>query len=430
MKLLIKNGRVIDPANNIDDSLDILVEGNIIKKIAKGIKAEGSVKVIDAKGKIVVPGLIDIHTHLREPGFEYKETIKTGTMAAAAGGFTAICCMPNTNPINDNRAITDFILSKSAKEGVVNVLPIGAITKGSQGKVLAEIADMVNAGCVAISDDGRGVMDAEVMRRALEYTKAFDIPVIAHCEDANLSSGGVMNEGFASTTLGLRGIPKAAEEVMIVRDIALAELTGARLHIAHVSSAGSVESIRTAKKRGEKVTCETCPHYFTLTEDAVIGYNTNAKVNPPLRTKEDVKAIKVGLKDGTIDIIASDHAPHAVHEKEIEFDYASFGMIGLETSLPLILRLVNEGVLSLNNAIAKATINPARLFKLKKGTLSEGADADITIIDTEKEWVVDVNNLKSKSKNTPFAGMKMKGRAVVTIVGGKVVYEISDGKRE
>ncbi|MEK6657099.1 MAG: dihydroorotase [Nitrospirota bacterium] len=429
MKLLIKNGRVIDPANNIDDSLDILVEGAVIKKVARGIKSEDS-KVIDAKGKVVAPGLIDIHTHLREPGFEYKETIKTGTMAAAAGGFTAICCMPNTNPINDNRAVTEFILSKSAKEGIVNVLPIGAITKGSQGKALAEIGDMVNAGCVAISDDGKGVMDAEVMRRGLEYTKAFDIPVIAHCEDVNLSSGGVMNEGFASTTLGLRGIPKAAEEVMVVRDIALAELTGAKLHIAHVSSAGSVEWIRIAKKKGIKVTCETCPHYFTLTEDAVIGYNTNAKVNPPLRTKEDVKAIKVGLKDGTIDIIASDHAPHAVHEKEIEFDYASFGMIGLETSLPLILRLVNEGVLSLNNAIAKATINPARLFKLKKGTLSEGADADITIIDTEKEWVVDVNNLKSKSKNTPFAGMKMKGRAVVTIVGGKIVYEISEDKKE
>lgn len=428
MSLLIKNGRVIDPANNIDDSLDILVEGTVIKKVAKAIKAEGSAKVIDAKGKIVAPGLIDIHTHLREPGFEYKETIKTGTMAAAAGGFTAICCMPNTNPINDNRAVTEFILSKSAKEGIVNVLPIGAITKGSQGKALAEISDMVNAGCVAISDDGKGVMDAEVMRRGLEYTKAFDIPVIAHCEDANLSSGGVMNEGFASTTLGLRGIPMAAEEVMVVRDIALAELTGARLHIAHVSSAGSVESIRTAKKRGVKVTCETCPHYFTLTEDVVIGYNTNAKVNPPLRTKEDVKAIKVGLKDGTIDIIASDHAPHAVHEKEIEFDYASFGMIGLETSLPLILNLVREGVLTLNDAIAKASINPARLFKLKKGTLSEGADADITIIDPESEWVVDVNNLKSKSKNTPFAGMKMKGRAVVTIVGGKIVYETGDIK--
>ena len=424
MRMLIKNGRVLDPANNIDDSLDIFIEGNIIKKVAKGIKAEASAKVIDAKGKIVAPGLIDIHTHLREPGFEYKETIRTGTMAAAAGGFTTICCMPNTNPINDNRAVTEFILSKSAKEGIVNVLPIGAITKGSQGKALAEISDMVNAGCVAISDDGKGVMDAEVMRRGLEYTKAFDIPVIAHCEDANLSSGGVMNEGFASTTLGLRGIPKAAEEVMVVRDIALAELTGARLHIAHVSSAGSVESIRIAKKRGVKVTCETCPHYFTLTEDAVIGYNTNAKVNPPLRTKEDVKAIKEGLKDGTIDIIASDHAPHAVHEKEIEFDYASFGMIGLETSLPLILNLVREGVLTLKDAIAKATINPARLLKLKKGTLSEGADADITIIDPESEWVVDVNNLKSKSKNTAFAGMKMKGRAVMTIVGGKIVYEI------
>ncbi len=428
MKLLIKNSRIIDPANNIDDSLDIFIEGNIIKKVAKGIKAEASAKVIDAKGKIVAPGLIDIHTHLREPGFEYKETIRTGTMAAAAGGFTAICCMPNTNPINDNRAVTEFILSKTAREGIVNVLPIGAITKGLQGEELAEINDMVNAGCVAISDDGRGVMDAEVMRRGLEYTKAFDITVIAHCEDANLSSGGVMNEGFASTTLGLRGIPKAAEEVMVVRDIALAELTGARLHIAHVSSAGSVESIRIAKKRGVKVSCETCPHYFTLTEDAVIGYNTNAKVNPPLRTKEDVKAIKEGLKDGTIDIIASDHAPHAVHEKEIEFDYASFGMIGLETSLPLILNIVREGVLTLNDAIAKATINPARLLKLKKGTLSEGADSDITIIDTEKEWIVDVNNFKSKSKNTAFAGMKMKGRAVMTIVGGKIVYETGDIK--
>ncbi len=424
MKLLIKNSRVIDPANNIDDSLDILVEGNIIKKIAKGIKAEGTAKIIDAKGKIVTPGLIDIHTHLREPGFEYKETIKTGTMAAAAGGFTTICCMPNTNPVNDNRVVTEFILSKSAKEGIVNVLPIGAITKGSQGKELAEIGDMRSAGCVAISDDGRGVMDAEVMRRGLEYTKAFDIPVIAHCEDANLSSGGAMNEGFASTTLGLRGIPKAAEDVMVVRDIALSELTGAKLHIAHVSSAGSVESIRTAKKRGIKVSCETCPHYFSLTEDAVIGYNTNAKVNPPLRTKEDVRAIKEGLKDGTIDIIASDHAPHAVHEKEIEFDYASFGMIGLETSLPLILSLVREGVLTLNDAIAKITINPARLLKLKKGALSEGADADITIIDPEKEWVVDVNNLKSKSKNTPFVEWKMKGKAVMTIVGGSIVYEL------
>lgn len=428
MKLLIKNSRVIDPANNIDDSLDILVEGNIIKKIAKGIKAEGTAKIIDAKGKIVTPGLIDIHTHLREPGFEYKETIKTGTMAAAAGGFTTICCMPNTNPVNDNRVVTEFILSKSAKEGIVNVLPIGAITKGSQGKELAEIGDMRSAGCVAISDDGRGVMDAEVMRRGLEYTKAFDIPVIAHCEDANLSSGGAMNEGFASTTLGLRGIPKAAEDVMVVRDIALSELTGAKLHIAHVSSAGSVESIRTAKKRGIKVSCETCPHYFSLTEDAVIGYNTNAKVNPPLRTKEDVRAIKEGLKDGTIDIIASDHAPHAVHEKEIEFDYASFGMIGLETSLPLILSLVREGVLTLNDAIAKITINPARLLKLKKGALSEGADADITIIDPEKEWVVDVNNLKSKSKNTPFVEWKMKGKAVMTIVSGKIIYETGDVK--
>ena len=428
MGLLIKNSRVIDPANNIDDNLDILIDGIIIQKIAKGIKADNSVKIIDAKGRIVTPGLIDIHTHLREPGLEYKETIRTGTMAAAAGGFTTICCMPNTNPVNDNRAITEFILSKAEKEGIVNVLPIGAITKGSAGREISEIGDMVGAGCIAFSDDGKAIMDAEVMRRALEYVKAFDIPIISHCEDASLSHGGVMNEGFVSTTLGLRGIPKAAEEVMVARDIALSELTGSRLHIAHISTAGSVELVRAAKKRGVKVTCETCPHYFTLTEENVIGYNTNAKVNPPLRTAEDIKAIKAGLKDGTIDIIASDHAPHASHEKEIEFDYASFGMIGLETSLSLILNLVNEGVLTISDAISKTTINSARLLKLNKGTLREGSDADLTIIDTDKEWVVDVNNLKSKSKNTPYAGWKMKGKAVMTIVGGRIVHDTGDIK--
>ncbi|MFZ3089392.1 MAG: dihydroorotase [Nitrospirota bacterium] len=430
MGLLIKNSRVIDPANNIDDNLDILIDGIIIQKIAKGIKADNSVKIIDAKGRIVTPGLIDIHTHLREPGLEYKETIRTGTMAAAAGGFTTICCMPNTNPVNDNRAITEFILSKAEKEGIVNVLPIGAITKGSAGREISEIGDMVGAGCIAFSDDGKAIMDAEVMRRALEYVKAFDIPIISHCEDASLSQGGVMNEGFVSTTLGLRGIPKAAEEVMVARDIALSELTGSRLHIAHISTAGSVELVRAAKRRGIKVTCETCPHYFTLTEENVIGYNTNAKVNPPLRTAEDIKAIKAGLKDGTIDIIASDHAPHASHEKEIEFDYASFGMIGLETSLSLILNLVNEGVLTISSAVSMITINPARLLKINKGSLKEGSDADLTIIDTDKEWVVDVNNLKSKSKNTPYAGWKMKGKAVMTIVNGKIVYDIDQDKGE
>lgn len=428
MGLLIKNGRVIDPANNIDDNLDILIEGIIIQKIAKGIKADNSVKIIDAKGRIVTPGLIDIHTHLREPGLEYKETIRTGTMSAAAGGFTTICCMPNTNPVNDNRAITEFILSKAEKEGIVNVLPVGAITKGSAGREISEIGDMVGAGCVAFSDDGKAIMDAEVMRRAFEYVKAFDIPIISHCEDASLSQGGVMNEGFVSTTLGLRGIPKAAEEVMVARDIALSELTGSRLHIAHISTAGSVELVRAAKKRGVKVTCETCPHYFTLTEENVIGYNTNAKVNPPLRTAEDIKAIKAGLKDGTIDIIASDHAPHASHEKEIEFDYASFGMIGLETSLTLILNLVTEGILTIGSAASMITINPARLLKINKGALKDGSDADVTIIDPDKEWVVDVNNLKSKSKNTPYAGWKMKGKAILTIVGGRIVHDTGDIK--
>lgn len=419
MNIIIKNGHVIDPANKLDEKLDILVSGGKIAGLGKpgSFSADGA-SVIDAAGTIVVPGLIDMHVHLREPGFEYKETIATGTAAAKAGGFTSVCCMPNTNPVNDNQAITRFILDQ-ARDASARVFPIGAITKGSRGEELTEMAELLEAGCTAISDDGRPVMNAAVMRRAMEYSKIFDLLVISHCEDSALSDKGVMNEGFVSMELGLRGIPRAAEDVMTGRDISLAELTGCRLHIAHVSTAGSVRMVREAKARGVKVTAETCPHYFSLTDEAVRGYNTMAKMNPPLRTADDVAAVKQGLKDGTIDVIATDHAPHGMDEKSGEFDYAPFGIVGLETALGLSLKLVEEGVLSLTELVRKLSFNPAGVLKLKKGTLSPDVDADLTIIDLAEEWVVDSSNFKSKSKNTPFNGWKLKGRAVQTIVGGK-----------
>ncbi len=420
MKLLIKNGHVIDPVNKVDGKLDILVSDGKIAKLGKSgsISADGA-QTIDAAGNLVVPGLIDMHVHLREPGFEYKETIATGTAAAKAGGFTSVCCMPNTNPVNDNRSVSEFILSQ-AKNASARVHPIGAITKGSRGEELAEISELHTAGCPAVSDDGRPVMNASVMRRAMEYSKIFDMLLISHCEDTALSDKGVMNEGPVSTELGLRGIPRAAEEVMTGRDIALAELTGARLHIAHVSTTGSVRMVRNAKGRGIKVTAETCPHYFSLTEEAVRGYNTMAKMNPPLRSAEDVDAIKQGLRDGTIDVIATDHAPHAADEKSGEFDYAPFGIVGLETALGLALNLVGEGILSLAEVIRKFSASPAAILKLDKGTLAVGADADITIIDPNKEWTVDASRFKSKSRNTPFNGWKLRGMAVQTIVGGRI----------
>ena len=419
LNLLIKNGHVIDPANEVDDKLDILISDGKIAKVGKpgSISANGA-EVIDAAGKLVVPGLIDMHVHLREPGFEYKETIATGTAAAKAGGFTSVCCMPNTNPVNDNRSVADFIRAQ-AKDAGANVYPIAAITKGSKGEELTEMAELHAAGCLAISDDGKPVMNAAMMRRAMEYSRIFDLLVISHCEDSSLSGKGVMNEGTVSTELGLRGIPRAAEDVMTGRDISLAELTGCRLHIAHVSTSGSVELIRAAKARGVKVTAETCPHYFTLTDEAVRGYNTMAKMNPPLRTAEDVAAIKKGLQDGTIDVIATDHAPHAMDEKSGEFDYAPFGIVGLETALGLILKLVSEKIITIAQAIVMLSLNPARLMKLNKGTLSPGADADITIIDPEFEWTVDASQFKSKSKNTPFNGWKLKGKAIQTIVQGR-----------
>jgi dihydroorotase len=370
---------------------------------------------------LVLPGLVDMHVHLREPGFEYKETIKTGTEAAVRGGITSVCCMPNTNPVNDNPGITEFIIKKAAQEGSCSVFPIGAITKRQRGEELAELAMMFDAGCVAFSDDGKPVMDSLVMRRALEYSRIRKALIISHAEDMSLSAGGVMNEGLLSVTLGLRGIPSQAEEVMIARDIALAELTRGRLHIAHVSTKGAVELVRLAKKRGiADITAETCPHYFSITEDAVEGYNTNAKVNPPLRRKEDLEAIKAGLNDNTIDVIATDHAPHHRDEKLGEFDLAPSGISGFETSIGLSMKLVEAGILTLDRLIEKMAVNPSRIVGLGKGTLKQGADADLVILDTRTGYTVSAARFRSKGKNTPFEGWKLNARPVVTIAKGRI----------
>ncbi len=428
--LILRNGRVIDPARGLDSIADVLIEeGKIIEigpKIEIGAQKRGQFDPIDAEGKWIVPGLIDMHVHLREPGEEYKETIASGTRAAVAGGFTSVACMPNTRPVNDCAALTRFILSKAETEGVCRVFPVAAISKGLEGKNLAEFGELRSAGAVAVSDDGRPVESSLLMRRALEYAKTFDLPVISHCEDLGLCSGGLMNEGRVSTRLGLRGIPGAAEEVMAARDIILAELTGARVHLAHISTAGSVALIREAKKRGVLVTAETAPHYFTLEEELLCSFNPVYKVNPPVRTREDIEAVKAGLRDGTLDVIASDHAPHSTVEKELEFEFAANGMIGLESSLPLILRLVREGVLTPLEAIAKLTRNPARILSIPFGTLAEGVDADLTLIDPLIKYTIDVKTFESKSRNCPFDGMEAQGRAVMTLVEGRVVFSVSD----
>ena len=426
MAILIQGGHVIDPGR-FNDTADVLIGGGTIAAVGPNLgpraKALGpGVEVIDARGKLVVPGFIDLHVHLREPGYEYKETIESGTAAAAAGGFTSVCCMPNTHPVNDNQAITEFILDQARIAGHARVFPIGAITKGSEGKELSEIGELHQAGCVAISDDGRPVMNSLVMRRAMEYAVAFDLPVIDHCEDLQLSEGGCMNEGAVSTELGLQGIPAASEDVMVARNIALAELTGVRLHLAHLSTAAAVRMVRDAKARGMRVTAEACPHHFTLSEESVRGYNTMAKMNPPLRTWVDVQAIKDGLRDGTIDVIATDHAPHAVQEKQQEFAAAPNGVVGLETALPLTLALVEEGVLSLEAAIAKLTTAAADAFGLKGGTLLPERDADVVIIDPREPWEIDPARFRSKSRNTPFAGWKVKGRVSMTLVAGRIVH--------
>ncbi|MBI3604971.1 MAG: dihydroorotase [Nitrospirae bacterium] len=423
MGLVIQGGRLIDPKNHCDQVMNLLIEHDRVAKISsRAIEKKGH-QVIDASGMIVSPGFIDLHVHLRDPGQEYKEDIRSGTESAAAGGFTTVCCMPNTRPVNDNETVTRYILEKAKKEGVVHVLPVGAITKGSKGEELAEIGKLKEAGCVAISDDGWPVMNSELMRRSLEYARAFDLVVMPHCEDKHLSEGGVMNESRSSTEMGLRGIPCQAEEVMISRDILLTDLSKSRIHFAHVSSEGGVRMIREAKERGVPVTAETCPHYFTLTDEATIGFNTNAKMNPPLRSFKDREAVKKGLIDGTIDAISTDHAPHSPEEKEQEFDKAPFGIIGLETALSLSLALVRENLFSLSKMVELLSSNPAKILKIHKGSLEEGAYADITLFDPEAEWVVEGAKLKSKSRNTPFDGWKLKGKVKYTIVAGKIVYQ-------
>ncbi len=429
MNILIKNGRVIDTNSGLDKIADVLIIDGKIKEIDEKIQNPKSkiqnLKIIDARGKIVIPGLIDIHTHLRTPGQEEKETIATGTRAAAAGGFTTIACMPNTNPPVDNPSLVRYILDNP--EGVVSVVPIGAVSIGMRHEEPVDVEGLINAGIVAISDDGYPIMNLKFAQRILELAKEFGIPFISHCEDTTLSNGGVMNEGYYATALKLPGILKTAEEVMVARNLELAEITGGRLHIAHISTKRSVELIRKAKKKGVRVTGEVCPHHFSLTDEAVKIQDTNTKMNPPLRSQEDVETIKQGLTDGTIDVIASDHAPHTPFEKATDWIKAPFGIIGLETSLGLVLtELVHTGILSLGEAIAKMTINPAKVLGLEAGTLTVGGKADITIIDPEKEWVVDVNKFESKARNCPFDGWKLQGKAVMTIVGGKIIME--DGK--
>ncbi len=422
---LLKNGRIIDYETKLDLDADLLVQDGLIKEIAAGITPPEDAEVVDVSGKWIFPGLVDMHVHLREPGEEYKETIGTGSMAAAAGGFTTIACMPNTRPPNDNSGITKFIIEQAAAFGKCRVLPVAAVTKGQRGEDLTEFADLLSAGAVAFSDDGLPVKNPAVMRLALEYSLNFKTLIISHAEDLELSGEGCMNEGAMSTKLGLKGIPAAAEEIAIFRDIRLAELTGARLHIAHVSTKGSLEIIRAAKERGVKVTAETAPHYFSLTEEAVDGYNTLAKMNPPLRTEEDRRAVIHGLRDGTLDVIATDHAPHSSLEKECEFQLAANGIIGLETALPLALEiLVRQEGFSPQEIVRLMSRNPSRILEIKGGSLKTGSSADITVIDPEDEFCVTEDSLHSKSSNSPFLGRTFCGRTILTLLAGRPVFDL------
>ena len=424
MRVLIKGGRVVDPSRNLDARLEVLIEdGRVLDLVPPGGEGGfgGEAELIQAEGLVVAPGLIDMHVHLREPGHEYKETIASGTAAAAAGGFTAVAAMPNTRPVNDNRSVTEFILAQAVKAGLARVYPVSAMTVGLAGEVLCEYGEQAEAGAVAVSDDGRPVSDAQTMRRVLEYARAFDLPAISHAEDPRLSAGGVMNEGLVSCRLGLAGLPAVSEESCVFRDVMLAALTGAQLHLAHISTAGGVEIVRRAKARGLRVTAETAPHYFTLTEEAVIGYRTEAKMNPPLRTQADVEAVRQGLADGTLDAVATDHAPQSSLEKEVEFDQAAFGIVGLETALPLTLALVRQKGLTLSQAVAALSTHPARILHLPGGSLAPGALADVTLIDLEQEWVVRAEKFRSLSRNTPFEGFKVQGRAVMTLLAGRPI---------
>ncbi|KAF1085574.1 Dihydroorotase [Sporotomaculum syntrophicum] len=422
MKLIIKGGRLLDPASGRDETADVYVQDG---SISSPFAPDENTEIIDATGKLVAPGFIDMHVHLREPGYEYKETIATGTAAAARGGFTGVACMPNTNPVTDNRFIIEFVRRRAAESGQANVYPIGAISRGSRGEELAELGDMRDAGAVAFSDDGRPVSDAGLMRRAMQYCRMLDAPVISHCEEKSLAAGGVMHEGYQSTILGLKGIPSSAEEVMVARDIILAAETGCSLHIAHLSTAGSVALVREAKKRGYPVTAEATPQHFTLTDRAVAQYNTAAKVNPPLRGDRDVQALREGLADGTIDVIATDHAPHTYDEKNVEFDLAPFGLVGLETAVGLVwTELVHTGILTPLQAVAKLAYNPACILGINRGTLTEGSAADITIIDPGITESVDPERFAGKGKNTPFAGRTLQGLPVITIRSGHYSYKI------
>jgi dihydroorotase len=422
-RILLKSGRLIDPSVQKDEVTDILIVDGVIQSMKKSITAGPDDRVIDLKGKIIAPGLIDIHVHLREPGYEHKETIETGTLSAAYGGFTAVCCMPNTNPAIDDESIVTFIKTqgKKAHDGIVDVFPIASVSKAREGKTLAPIAELVHAGAVGLSDDGAPVFDAKIMRRALEYATMYNVPVMQHCEIPELAHGGVMNEGRVSTELGLPGIPGIAEEIMIARDLLLAEYTDSRYHVCHMSTAIAVDLVRQGKKKGIKVTCEVTPHHFTVTDEIVRSYDTNTKMNPPLRTQKDVDAIKEGLKDGTIDVIATDHAPHSLDEKEVDYIQAPFGIVGLETAIGLtISELVDQKVLTIGQMIEKFSINPRRIVG-KEIHVAEGEPANLSFIDPEIEWTVEIAKFKSKSKNSPFEGRVLKGKAVGILNHGKLM---------
>ena len=434
--VLVKGGRIVDPAQGMDERGDLLILDGVVAVIQTEIASPDGARVIDAAGLVVCPGFIDLHCHLREPGFEYKETIATGTRAAARGGFTTVCAMPNTDPVMDSRAVVDFVLRLAREEGAVRVLPIGAVTAGSRGAALTEMAELAEAGAVGFSDDGHPVADANVMRQALSYASGLGLPIINHCEVPELSAGGVMNEGWVATRLGLKGLPRSAEEAMVARDIALAETTGGRLHVAHASTAGTVELVRQAKERGLKVTCEATPHHLTLTDETVLGrgaaayeplsvsaYDTDAKVAPPLRSRPDVEAMVEGLRDGTVDLIATDHAPHASIEKMCTFDEAANGISVLETALGSLMSLVHSGALTLPTLVDRLTAAPARFLGVGLGTLRPGAPADVTLFDPAAEWVVDPAAFASRGKNTPLAGATLKGRVAATIAAGRVVHD-------
>jgi len=422
--ICLRGGRVIDPGRSFDAQADVLLSGGKVARIEPGLAGSvgREVRIIDVKDHWVCPGLVDIHTHLREPGQEYKEDILTGTTAAAAGGFTAVCCMPNTVPPNDNRAITDLIVRRAREVGVVRVYPIGAITQGLKGEVLAEMGELQEAGCVAVSDDGKPVMNGEIMRRALEYARGFGLPLIQHAEDLTLSQGGSMHEGAVSTRVGIRAQPGAAESTMVARDLELVALTGARYHVAHISTAESVRLVREAKRRGLPVTCEVTPHHLTLSDEACAGFDTFTKCNPPLRTDADIAALIEALADGTIDAIATDHAPHSPVEKDVEFEQAAFGMTGLETALPLCLEFVRKGVLTPAALVRLLSTAPAAVLKLPGGSLSGGSPADVTVISPDVAWTCEPARFRSRSRNSPFAGSPMKGRAVLTLVGGRIAH--------